>query len=148
MVVNADQLGPAWTIDADKRITRVGQFLRKTALDELPQLMSIAQGHMSFVGPRALDSSEQISLEEMIPGFADRLQIKPGLTGLAQIYNRSDDPQEKYRYDMEYIQKMNPILDGMLLLRSVWYTVISRWDKRSGKVTFEHPESVSEEPAE
>jgi lipopolysaccharide/colanic/teichoic acid biosynthesis glycosyltransferase len=125
MVVNADDQGPGWTTEGDPRITRVGQILRRTALDELPELISIAQGNMSFVGPRALELDEHRSLEELMPGFERRLQIRPGLTGLAPIYDKSDDPYEKYKYDIEYLQRLSPLLDARLLLRSVWYTVIS-----------------------
>lgn len=89
---------------------------------------------MSFVGPRALDLDEQRSLEELMPGFEKRLQVRPGLTGLAQIYDKTDDPHEKYRYDMEYLEKLSPFLDARLLLHSVWNTVIARWDHRSGKI--------------
>ena len=134
MVVDAKDRGPAWTTDGDPRVTRVGRILRRTALDELPEIISILQGNMSFVGPRALDLHEQRYLEELIPGFENRLQIPPGLTGLAQIYDKIDDPYEKYRYDMEYLEKLSPFLDARLLLLSVWNTVIARWDHRSGKI--------------
>ena len=133
MVVDAENLGPPWTTDGDPRVTRVGRILRRTALDELPEIISIWRGDMSFVGPRALDLDEQRSLEELIPEFEKRLQVRPGLTGLAQIYDKSDDPHEKYRYDMEYVQRMGPILDIRLLIFSVWNTLIARWDHRSGK---------------
>lgn len=133
MVVDAEKKGPAWTIDGDPRVTRVGRILRRTALDELPEVISIWQGNMSLVGPRALDLYEHRSLEEMIPGFEKRLQIRPGLTGLAQVYDKSDDPHEKYHYDMQYLQRLSPFLDARLLLFSVWNTIIARWDHRSGK---------------
>ena len=89
---------------------------------------------MSFVGPRALDVDEERSLEKLMPGFERRLQVRPGLTGLAQIYDKTDDPYEKYRYDMAYLDKLSPLLDAQLLLRSVWNTAIARWDHRSGKI--------------
>ena len=134
MVVDAQNQGPAWTTDDDPRITRVGRILRRTALDELPEVISIWKGDMSFVGPRALDLDEQRSFEELIPGFEQRLRVRPGLTGLAQICDKNDDPHEKYRYDMEYLQRMSPFLDARLLLQSVLNTVIAGWDHRSGKV--------------
>ena len=139
MVINAEDLGPAWTIDNDSRITRVGRFLRRTALDELPELISIWQGKMSFVGPRALDLDEQKYLEELIPGFEKRLQIRPGLTGLAQVYNKTDDAHEKFRYDMEYLEKLGPFLDARLLLISVRNTLIAKWDHRSAKIKMQDP---------
>jgi len=134
MVADAEEQGPAWTTDDDPRITRVGRILRRTALDELPEIISIWKGDMSFVGPRALDLEEHRALEKLIPGFEKRLQVQPGLTGLAQIYDKKDDPYEKYRYDMEYLQKFGPILDARLILLSVWNTGFARWDHRSGKV--------------
>ena len=134
MIVDAENQGPAWTTVNDPRITTVGRILRRTALDELPEIISIWQGKMSFVGPRALDLTEYRSLEELMPGFERRLQVRPGLTGLAQIYNKSDDPNEKYRYDMEYLQNLSPFLDARLIMMSVWNTLIARWDQRSGKV--------------
>jgi len=133
MIPSADQCGPAWTMEGDFRITPVGRFLRRTALDELPGVISIWRGHMSLVGPRALDKSEQRCLEQLIPGFEKRLKVRPGLTGLAQVYNRNDDPNEKFKFDMEYVENQNPLLDVRLLLYSVWNSVIARWDHRSGK---------------
>ncbi|MDA1129270.1 MAG: sugar transferase [Chloroflexi bacterium] len=137
MVVDADELGPAWTIDDDPRVTRVGRILRRTALDELPEVISIWKGDMSFVGPRALDVDEELALEELMPGFEKRLQVRPGLTGLAQIHDKVDDPHEKFRYDMEYLQSLSPALDAKLMVRSVWNTVGARWDNRSGKTKLE-----------
>jgi len=140
MVADAENQGPAWTTVNDPRITRVGRILRRTALDELPEVISIWKGDMSFVGPRALDLNEQRSLEDLIPGFEKRLQVRPGLTGLAQVNDKDDDPHEKYRYDMEYLQKLSPVLDARLLLQSVLNTVIAGWDHRSGKVKLENLE--------
>ena len=116
MVVDAEDQGPAWTTADDPRITRVGRILRRTALDELPEIISIWKGDMSFVGPRALDLEEHRALEGLMPGFEKRLQVQPGLTGLAQIYDKNDDPYEKYRYDMEYLQKLSPLLDASCTL--------------------------------
>jgi lipopolysaccharide/colanic/teichoic acid biosynthesis glycosyltransferase len=148
MIVDADTQGPAWTTDDDSRVTRVGKILRRTALDELPEVISIWQGNMSFVGPRALEVDEHRALEELMPGFEKRLQIRPGLTGLAQIFDKGDDPFEKYRYDMEYLQKLSPFLDARLLLLSVWNTLVAGWDHRSGKVVLENLEPRRIEPIE
>jgi len=138
MIPDADKSGPAWTSDGDPRITPVGRILRRTALDELPGVISIWRGHMSFVGPRALDRNEQRYLEESIPGFEKRLQVRPGLTGLAQVYDKNDDPHEKFRFDMEYLEKQSLFLDARLILHSVWNTIVARWDHRSGKVNLEN----------
>ena len=133
MVVDADQRGPAWTTDGDPRVTRVGRLLRRTALDELPGVLSIWKGDMSLVGPRALPVEEQNMLEERIPGFADRLRARPGLTGLAQVYDQDDEAQAKLHYDLQYIHRMGPVLDLKLLVLSVVNTLLARWDTRTGK---------------
>jgi lipopolysaccharide/colanic/teichoic acid biosynthesis glycosyltransferase len=141
MVQGAERLGPSWTLDGDSRVTRVGRFLRRTGLDELPQTLSIWKGDMSLVGPRALPIKEQRWLETRIPGFAGRLAVRPGLTGLAQVYNRTDEAHAKLRYDLEYIERMSPWLDTKLLLLSVRNTLLARWDRRDGK----SPATVADE---
>lgn len=133
MVKDADRNGPTWTLEGDPRVTRVGRILRKTALDELPSLLSILKGDMSFVGPRALAMEEQKFLEKTISGFEKRLSVRPGLTGLSQVYNRDDEPRRKLRYDLKYIENMNLWLDLKLMLLSVWNTITARWDRRKGK---------------
>lgn len=143
MIPNADKVGPAWTTRSDPRVTRVGKFLRKTALDELPELLSIWKGDMSFVGPRALDVDEQRWLEEQIPGFRDRLAVNPGLTGLAQVYDLEDDARTKLKYDLEYIQQMNLWLDLKLMFLSARNTILARWDRRGGKSATATPETPS-----
>ena len=90
---------------------------------------------MSLVGPRALDVTEHEMLENLIPGFHERLQITPGLTGLAQVYNLEDDNLEKLDRDIEYIRRMSPLLDTKLLLLSVRNTAFGRWDRRGRKET-------------
>jgi lipopolysaccharide/colanic/teichoic acid biosynthesis glycosyltransferase len=142
MIKGADRLGPVWTTDGDPRITPVGRILRRTGLDELPEVINIWKGDMSLVGPRALDVEEQRSLEKQIPGFETRLQVKPGLTGLAQIYDHIDDATAKYRYDLDYIRRMSPWLDIMILSRSVWNTVTAKWDQRGGKPAVNDSEDV------
>jgi lipopolysaccharide/colanic/teichoic acid biosynthesis glycosyltransferase len=139
MVVNADKIGPAWTQDKDPRITRVGRVLRRTALDELPSVLSIWKGDMSFVGPRALPVKEQRFLETQIPGFAGRLSVRPGLTGMAQVYDMEDDAPTKLRYDLEYISRMNLLLDVKLILFSARNTLMGRWDVRTGKKGMDKP---------
>jgi len=133
MKPGSDRLGPAWTAEDDPRITRVGRILRRTALDELPEVLSIWKRDMSLVGPRALDLAEQTELEGQVPGFEKRLSVLPGLTGLAQVKDRTDDANAKIRYDLEYLERMGPLLDIWLIWLSVWNTVSARWDNRSGK---------------
>jgi len=138
MVPGADAQGPAWTMEGDPRVTRVGNLLRRTALDELPEVLNILKRDMSLVGPRALDVEEQKVLEEQVPGFAQRLCVLPGLTGLAQVYDRADNAQGKFRYDLEYLDRMGPWLDTRLVVVSALNTLVARWDRRSGKPPLEN----------
>lgn len=133
MVPGAEMLGPKWTTDNDDRITPIGRILRRTAMDELPGLINILKGDMSLVGPRALDIHEQKLLEEQISGFEERLQVLPGLTGLAQVNDKYDVALDKLRYDLEYISRMSVWLDINILFISVKNTILARWDHRRGK---------------
>lgn len=116
----------------DSRITQIGRFLRATAMDELPQLINIWKGDMSFVGPRALAIEE---LTPSVPGFSERHQIRPGLTGPAQIYaSRDASFQEKFRYDLDYVGRHPFLGDLKLLLLSCWVTLRGRWESRTKKI--------------
>jgi lipopolysaccharide/colanic/teichoic acid biosynthesis glycosyltransferase len=118
----------------DTRATRFGSILRKTALDELPQLINILCGDMSLVGPRPLLFQERElhggeETVEQIPGYRERISIRPGLTGLAQIYAPRDLPRKrKFEYDILYIRKMNFPLDIKLLLISILVTLTGTWE--------------------
>lgn len=122
-----------------QRITRVGRFIRPTALDELPQLLSILRGHMSLVGPRALAAEERVGSEgsstrlvrlEDIPGFEERHSIRPGLTGLAQVRAPRDAPHRvRFRYDLLYVRRRTLWLDVKLIAWSVWTSLAGRWPK-------------------
>jgi lipopolysaccharide/colanic/teichoic acid biosynthesis glycosyltransferase len=133
MVPDAELQGPAWTVQGDPRLTRVGRILRRTALDELPELWSVLNGDMSLVGPRPLNENEQNQLEDQIPGFRRRLMFRPGLTGLAQVYDPTDAAVDKLKYDLEYLEHASLWLDGKLILLSVLNSLGARWDRRSGK---------------
>ena len=133
--------GPVQAIEDDPRVTRVGRWLRKTAMDELPQLWNILRGDMSFVGPRALRPGEiepetdgrLVALED-VPGFAHRIRVRPGLTGLAQVYARRDVPRRhKFRYDRIYVEKRSWTLDLRLILLSFWISVLGTWEARGRK---------------
>jgi lipopolysaccharide/colanic/teichoic acid biosynthesis glycosyltransferase len=136
MVTDAEkETGAIWARANDARITRVGKLLRHTALDELPQLINIWRGQMSFVGPRAERPQLHERFVQQITGFETRLKVRPGLTGLAQVNGNYDlPPIEKLRYDLEYIERMSLWLDMKLLLISVSNTLFARWDRpRSGE---------------
>jgi lipopolysaccharide/colanic/teichoic acid biosynthesis glycosyltransferase len=126
----------------DPRITKSGRFLRACALDELPQIWNIFRGDMSFVGPRALPVNEiQAATEarelsdEAIPGFRERLAVRPGLTGIAQIYADRDIPRaRKFRYDILYIRRRDFWMDLRLIMLSFYISFLGRWEVRGGKL--------------
>lgn len=111
--------GPIWAQENDPRITRLGSFLRKTHLDELPQLFNVLRGDMSLVGPRPERPYFVNEFRKLIPNYEQRLCVKPGITGLAQIRQHYDetieDVKRKVKYDVLYIQKMCPLLDLKIL---------------------------------
>ena len=131
-----DGLGPVQAARDDPRETRIGGVMRKTAMDELPQLINILKGQMSFVGPRALrpaekesgDTSKMLLVFE-IPGFEKRSSVQPGLTGAAQVFaSRNLTREDKFKYDLWYIDNMNFWLDINLIAKSVLITLRSKWD--------------------
>ena len=127
MVADAEAAGLV-TQDQDPRVTRVGRLLRRTALDELPQLINILRGDMSFVGPRALPTEMHDEALKEEPRFSDRLQITPGLTGLAQLYlPRHCSPKRRLRYDLVYVKRAGLWLDIRLMFRAAWNTLTGRW---------------------
>lgn len=124
MYVDAEQNGEArWATQDDPRITRVGRVLRKTRLDELPQLINVLLGEMSFIGPRPERPEFVRELEQHIPYYRTRLLVKPGLTGWAQVqysYTSSvEDTFVKLQYDLYYIHRWSVWLDLYILFRTV-----------------------------
>jgi len=123
----------------DPRVTRVGRWLRATAMDELPTLLNILKGDMSFVGPRPLplriDVESPYRTIEEVPGYEMRSQVRPGLTGIAQVYAPKDvDHETKFRYDKLYVEKMSFWLDLKLIFLSFWVTFRGRWENREEKL--------------
>lgn len=117
---DAERDGPRWAEKYDPRVTRVGRVLRKTRMDELPQLWNILRGEMSFVGPRPERKYFYAAFEERLPGFSRRMAVKPGLTGWAQVNGGYDlQPPDKLVYDMEYIRKRSLALDARCLFMTV-----------------------------
>lgn len=115
--------GPTWAADADPRITRVGRFLRKTRLDELPQLINVLRGEMSLIGPRPERPEFVAHLSERIPFYGTRHAVKPGITGWAQVrypYGKSEeDALIKLQYDLFYIRRRSLALDLLIILRTI-----------------------------
>lgn len=120
MRIDAEIGGPAWAKKNDHRITRFGRFLRKYHVDELPQLVNILRGDMSMVGPRPERAYFYDQFERDIPEFRDRLEVKPGLTGWAQINGGYDiEPKEKCQYDKSYIRGVSLRMDCRILFKTV-----------------------------
>ena len=120
MRINAEESGPQWADKNDPRCTKVGRVLRESRLDELPQLWNILKGEMSFVGPRPERACFYDQFETYIHGFRNRLVVKPGLTGWAQVNGGYElKPEEKIVLDMEYIQKSSVRMDLMCLFQTV-----------------------------
>lgn len=122
--------GAIWASADDPRVTRVGRLLRKTRLDELPQLVNILLGHMSFIGPRPERPEFVQLLQRQIPFYRERLSVKPGLTGWAQIrypYGASvEDAVEKLQYDLYYIKNLSLFLDLLILLGTIQVVLFRR----------------------
>ncbi|NIS70424.1 MAG: glycosyltransferase [Proteobacteria bacterium] len=143
MVKDAEKaLGPVQAKENDPRVGRVGRALRATAMDELPQLINILKGDMSFVGPRALRPEEvevrgnpdTKSMKE-IPRYRERVAVKPGLTGLAQVHLPTDAPRKKkFRYDLLYRKKQSFWLDLKLIFLSFLITFGGKWESRGKKI--------------
>jgi lipopolysaccharide/colanic/teichoic acid biosynthesis glycosyltransferase len=141
MITDAEAgVGAVQAAPDDPRVTRVGAWLRATALDELPQLVNILTGDMSFVGPRALRPDEvergtggPVSLAA-IPGYAERITVRPGLTGIAQIYAPRDVPRRsKFRYDRLYVRRRSFWLDLRLMALSFWISFRGSWEAPGAK---------------
>lgn len=121
MRMDAELNGPQWASKDDCRCTKVGRVLRKSRIDELPQLINILRGDMSFVGPRPERACFYDEFEKYIPHFRQRLLVQPGLTGHAQVNGGYElKPEEKIVYDLEYIANRSVKMD----LQCLWKTVM------------------------
>jgi exopolysaccharide biosynthesis polyprenyl glycosylphosphotransferase len=120
MYNDAEKNGAQWAEKDDPRITKVGAFIRKTRIDEIPQLFNVLMGDMSIVGPRPERPIFTYQFNEEIPGFVYRLQVKPGLTGWAQVNGGYDmTPKEKWEADMYYIENRSLSIDLKIILKTV-----------------------------
>lgn len=127
--------GPTWAAPNDGRVTRVGRFLRSMALDELPQLLNILKGEMSFVGPRPERPEFVERFRQEIPQYDSRHLVRPGLTGMAQVFGRYDTtPQNKLRYDILYIRRWSLCLDMRLVALSIFISLTGQWESRGRRL--------------
>jgi lipopolysaccharide/colanic/teichoic acid biosynthesis glycosyltransferase len=123
MVENAENNGPVWAEQDDKRNTRVGRSIRKWRLDEIPQMFNVLKGDVSFVGPRPERAYFVKKLREEIPFYSQRFFVKPGITGLAQVkyqYGASkEDALEKLKYDLYYIKNLSLLFDVLIIFETI-----------------------------
>ena len=120
MIYNAEANGVKWASQNDPRVTRFGKFIRKYRIDELPQLFNVIKGDMSIIGPRPELEFFYREFEKSIGNYRDRLQVKPGLTGWAQVnggYNLT--PEEKLSLDLYYINNIGFSLDIKIIIRTI-----------------------------
>lgn len=125
MIHNAEaKTGPVWTQKSDPRITKVGRILRKTHIDEFPQLFNVLMGHMSLIGPRPERPEIAASLTWEIEQYDERIRVRPGISGLAQLKLPPDTDIESVRKklacDLYYVRRLSPWLDTQLLLFTGW----------------------------
>jgi sugar transferase (PEP-CTERM system associated) len=131
MRTDAERLsGAVWATTNDPRVTRVGRFLRRSRLDELPQLFNVLVGNMSFIGPRPERPEFVRLLQRDIPFYMGRLAVKPGITGWAQVRHQYaasvEDTLEKLQYDLYYIKNLSPFLDLVILLHTIQVVLFAR----------------------
>ena len=124
------QSGPVWATHDDPRITRIGRILRKTRLDEVPQLLNVLVGNMSLVGPRPERPYFVERLDGTVKNYRNRFEVKPGITGLAQVEHKYDenleDVNSKVRYDLTYIGNWNITQDIKILLKTIVVVLTAR----------------------
>ena len=127
---DAEKQGPQWANKKDSRVTRVGKWLRKLHLDEVPQMINVLNGHMSLVGPRPERPMFVESLSKEIPLYTRRLKVRPGITGWAQVkhqYDESiDDVKKKVQYDLYYIENMSLRMDMKILFSTVSHMLLGK----------------------
>lgn len=131
MQVNAESgTGPRWAAVNDHRVTKLGNLLRKTRLDELPQLFNVIRGEMSLVGPRPERPEFVRALSQQLPYYNERHRLKPGLTGWAQLMHHyaadETDNRKKLEYDLYYIKNSGPFLDLIILIETVEVVLLAK----------------------
>src|SRR5262245_35725785 len=148
MVADSERHGAVWSKPGDPRVTRVGRFLRRTHLDELPQLWNVLRGHMSLVGPRPERPEIIPALAAAVPHYCERLRVRPGLTGLAQVQLAADtgldSVRQKVTYDLWYLERCGVGLDLRILLATALKLCGVRFGALRWLCRFPAPEAARE----
>ena len=139
MCVGAEKMGSGqYSFKGDSRITRVGKIIRATSLDELPQFFNIIKGDMSFIGPRPTLTYHPWKLEEYTEFQRRRFEVRPGITGLAQVNGRKKiDWVDRIKYDVEYVDNMSLALDCKILFKTVVNVFMMKDNRNDGKTANE-----------
>ena len=137
MCVGAEHMGPGqYSYKGDSRGTRVGKIIRATSLDELPQFINILKGDMSFIGPRPTLTYHPWKLEEYTDFQRRRFEVRPGITGLAQVHGRKAiDWNDRIKYDVEYVDNLSLGLDCKILFQTVWNVLTMKDNDNVGKTS-------------
>jgi len=150
MYQDSELNGPRWCIPRDPRVTPIGQFLRWTHLDELPQLINVIRGEMSLIGPRPERPELIAQLERALPHYRLRLMVRPGISGLAQVLQAPDTDlgsvRHKLKYDIHYVDRMSFFLDARICIATMLLLlgIPGRWI--AGMMRFPY-EELDPEPA-
>jgi sugar transferase (PEP-CTERM system associated) len=130
MSVDAERGDAVWAAPNDPRVTRIGRWLRRTRLDEIPQFFNVFVGDMSFIGPRPERPEFVRTLQRTIPFYMERHSVKPGITGWAQVRHQYaasvEDSLQKLQYDLYYVKNLSPLLDVLILLHTIQVVLFAR----------------------
>ena len=131
MIHNAEKMtGPVWAKRNDRRITRIGRIIRKLGIDEIPNLINVVRGDMSLIGPRPERPYFVNQFRHRIHYYTQRLEVRPGITGLAQIYHKYDesidDVKRKLEYDLQYIREYSPLLDVKIIFMTFYIITMGK----------------------
>lgn len=137
MCVGAEHMGTGqYSNKGDSRVTRVGKIIRATSLDELPQFINILRGDMSFIGPRPTLTYHPWKLEEYTDFQRRRFEVRPGITGLAQVHGRKAiDWNDRIKYDVEYVDNLSLGLDCKILFQTVWNVLAMKDNDNVGETS-------------
>ncbi|MBS9805108.1 sugar transferase [Bacillus toyonensis] len=120
MYIDAEKNGAQWAKKNDARVTKIGAFIRRTRIDEIPQLINMLKGDMSLVGPRPERPIFTEQFNKEIPGFKNRIVVRPGITGWAQVNGGYDiSPKEKLEFDIYYIKNLSLFMDVKIIFKTI-----------------------------